>query len=242
MTERERLARKLEEIAQPGETGDPERIVAYALRYGSETMSNDAALAEARDRLGESHRPEDNGSGPDRDDQDALAVLEGSRVDLIERIRDGIPEREYVPGCEGLLIRGKRYLVYSPCGVGKTIGMLIVGVESVRQGGTVVIIDVENGADEYARRLELIIGDDPDLAAACSERLRYYEYPALSLEWGEEEWVWRAGRLRPGRLRLLPPRALGAGAGRGRKRRLRDVHGADDHAALEGGQDDRSPR
>jgi hypothetical protein len=44
MSERERLARRLEEIALPGQAGDHERIVAYTLRYGSETMSGDAAF------------------------------------------------------------------------------------------------------------------------------------------------------------------------------------------------------
>ncbi len=129
-----------------------------------------------------------DGVGPDQGAQDARAALEGARVDLIERIRDGIPEREYLPGGDGWLIAGKRYLVFSPSGVGKTIGTLVVAVEVVRHGGTVAIIDVENGADEYARRLELIF-EDQETAAACSERLRYYEYPALSLEWGEKDWV-----------------------------------------------------
>ena len=129
----------------------------------------------------------DNGAEPsEAGSPDPLAE---SRVDLVERIREGIPERQYVPGGDGWLIAGKRYLVYSPSGVGKSLAMLIVAVEIVRQGGTVAIIDVENGADEYARRLEAIIGDDEELSSACSVRLRYYEYPPLSLEWGEEEWV-----------------------------------------------------
>jgi hypothetical protein len=58
-SEREHLASRLEEIARPGAAGDRERIVAYALRYGSETLTDDEALAEARDRLGESQ----NGAG-----------------------------------------------------------------------------------------------------------------------------------------------------------------------------------
>ena len=73
------------------------------------------------------------------------------------------------------------------------------------------IIDVENGADEYARRLTAIIGDDQELAAACSERLRYYEYPALSMEWASEDWLGALERLRCRGLRLLPPRPLRLG-------------------------------
>jgi hypothetical protein len=57
-SEREHLASRLDEIARPGSAGDRERIVAYALRYGSETLTDDEAFAEARDRLGE------NGTAP----------------------------------------------------------------------------------------------------------------------------------------------------------------------------------
>ena len=132
----------------------------------------------------------EEGPGPEASRRTAATeALAASRIDLIGRIRDGIPEREYLPGCDGWLIGGKRYLVFSPSGVGKSLGMPVVAVEVVREGGTVAIIDVENGADEYARRLESIVGDDADLAAACRERLRYYEYPALNIEWGEAEWA-----------------------------------------------------
>ncbi len=149
-------------------------------------------LGEPVDIVAEVMGPVARGNG-DRpaggDSHGPSAVLEAARVDLVERIREGIPDRQYVPGGDGWLIAGKRYLVYSPPGVGKSLGMLVVAVEVVRRGGIVAVIDVENGADEYARRLELIVGDDEELAAACSDRLRYYEYPALSIEWGEEEWV-----------------------------------------------------
>ena len=119
-------------------------------------------------------------------------LLQESRVDLIERIEKGIPEREFVPGCEEWLLRGKRYMLFASAsaGVGKSIVALVVAVEVVAQGGTVVIIDVENGADEYARRLTDVLehrGDD--VVDACRERLRYYEFPALKLDWTAEEWA-----------------------------------------------------
>ena len=44
-------------------------------------------------------------------------------MDLVQHIREGIPKRAYVPGGEGWLIVGKRYLVYSPAGVGKSLGL-----------------------------------------------------------------------------------------------------------------------
>ncbi|MEK6328223.1 MAG: hypothetical protein AABM66_11975, partial [Actinomycetota bacterium] len=68
--EQEHLASRLEEIARPGEAGDRERIVAYALRYGSETLTDDEALAEARHRLGERQ----NGRGGAEDGPFALPL------------------------------------------------------------------------------------------------------------------------------------------------------------------------
>jgi len=63
-SEREHLASRLEEIAPPGEAGDRERIVAYALNYGSHTMSDDEAFAEARDLLGENGDEPPKPAGP----------------------------------------------------------------------------------------------------------------------------------------------------------------------------------
>jgi hypothetical protein len=118
-------------------------------------------------------------------------ILSASRVDLIGRIRDGIPEPAYVPGGEGWLLAGKRYLVPAPAGAGKSLVALVIAVTVVEHGGTVVILDVENGADEYARRLEDILGArdfDGTLAEACSQRLHYHYWPRFSLEWPQDTW------------------------------------------------------
>jgi AAA domain len=119
-------------------------------------------------------------------------ALETARVDLVELIRTGIPEREYVAGtC--FLIRGKRHLFPAPAGDGKSLAALVVAVDVVEAGGTVVILDVENGQDEYARRLEDVLAarDDQEgtLAAACVERLRYHAFPALRMTWAAEDWA-----------------------------------------------------
>jgi hypothetical protein len=54
----------------------------------------------------------------------------------------------------------------------------------------VVIVDVENGSDEYARRLEDVLKTRDEAAVtACEERLRYYEFPTLKLDWTPEEWA-----------------------------------------------------
>lgn len=138
-------------------------------------------MSATRDPIGDQLAEQAFGSGD---------LLSEFRVDLVERIQKGIPEREYVPGCDGWLIRGKRYLLFASAGVGKSLGALVVAVEVVAQGGRVVVLDVENGGDEYARRLEDVLSTrDDTVAEACRERLRYYEFPTLSLDWTPEEWA-----------------------------------------------------
>ena len=101
----ERLTRKAEYARAWGDGSGAhelaDRMIAHQERQANGASSNDAVPAGA------------------------WVALEGARVDLVERIREGIPEREYVPGCGGWLLRGKRYLIYSPSGVGKTLGWLI---------------------------------------------------------------------------------------------------------------------
>ena len=99
-----------------------------------------------------------------------------------------------MPGCAPYLRAGKRYLMPASAGVGKSLVGLVVGVTIVEAGGTVVILDVENGSDEYARRLASILeARDPDgtleLAKACQERLRYYDWPRFSLAWTPDSWA-----------------------------------------------------
>lgn len=59
MSERERLAARLREMAPPGQAGDRERILAHALENGSATLADDEAIAEAKRRLSEN---QDNGA------------------------------------------------------------------------------------------------------------------------------------------------------------------------------------
>jgi Bifunctional DNA primase/polymerase, N-terminal/AAA domain len=122
-------------------------------------------------------------------------VLAASRVDLVALLKDGIPEREYVPGCAPWLLAGKRYLIPAPAGTGKSLFGLIVATAVVRAGGTVVILDVENGSEEYARRLDDVlaaVGDDA-LVNACAERLHYHAWPALSMRWSAVDWAAAVG-------------------------------------------------
>ena len=120
-----------------------------------------------------------NGSGPHVDPASFAARVTATRVDLIARIRDGIPPIDYLPASEGMLVRGKRHQIPAPKKSGKSLSMLVHWATMVQAGARVVILDRENGADLYASRLEGII-DVLDLApSAMAERLGYYEFPRL---------------------------------------------------------------
>lgn len=152
----------------------------------------DAAFREAID--GENVTPLHAAENGDADQvpvtqTDPAAMLADSQVDLIAMIRDGIPEPDYVPGCSPWLRAGKRYLSPAPAGVGKSLAWAIVAVTVIEHGGRAVILDVENGADEYARRLEDILNardGDGSLASACQQRLSYHAWPQFKLTWTAE--------------------------------------------------------
>ena len=135
----------------------------------------------------------ENGAGPDAESPSAPAIaLAESRVDLVAMIRDGIPEPTYVPGCAPWLRTGKRYLCPAPSGDGKSLTWLVVAVSAVEAGATVVMLDVENGADEYAARLRDILSArdaDGTLAQACQQRLHYHVWPTFSLSWAAGDWA-----------------------------------------------------
>ena len=117
------------------------------------------------------------------------AALTASRVDLLDVIDAGIPEREWVPGSP-IFQRGRRYLFPGAAGSCKSLAELVQAVDMVAAGATVAIIDVENGGDEYARRLADVLADRPaEVREAVAERLRYYAWPSLSLEWSADEWA-----------------------------------------------------
>lgn len=122
---------------------------------------------------------------------DPRRVLEASRVDLVKLIRDGIPARRYVPGCDPWLLAGKRYLIPAPAGTGKSLFALIVATTVVRAGGVAVILDVENGAEEYASRLGDILdaAREDGLARGGGERLQYHAWPALDMRWSPTDWA-----------------------------------------------------
>jgi AAA domain len=106
------------------------------------------------------------------------------RVDLLHRIREGIPPIEFVEGSSGRYVRGRRHYVPAPKKTGKSFLAAIDAVDVTLSGGRVVIFDRENGADLYASRLDAILVSrtctemDRD---AMSARLDYYEFPLLRI-------------------------------------------------------------
>jgi hypothetical protein len=119
------------------------------------------------------------------------AALRSSRVDLLERVRDGLPPREFIPGMGGALVRGKRHHIHGPAKTGKTETIAVVGgLDIAAAGCTVVVLDRENGADEYARRVAAVLdarGADAHAREVVREHYHYYAWPQLRLEMGKDD-------------------------------------------------------
>jgi len=123
----------------------------------------------------------------DADGSSLAQRLADSRVDLLARLDGGIPERAWLPCSQNMLARGARHHVAAPLKSGKSIAFETHGVDMTIAGATVAILDRENGADEYARRLRDVLNDRPDSARdAVRDRLRYYAWPVLKLTDGAE--------------------------------------------------------
>ncbi len=114
-------------------------------------------------------------------------ALEGSRLDVIAMIRDGIPPREYVPGAAGLLPKSKRVHIAAEKKTGKSLAITVVtAIDIVAAGGTVRVLDRENGGDEYARRLGAVLdarNANDAFRENVRDRLHYHAWPTLQLGW-----------------------------------------------------------
>jgi hypothetical protein len=129
----------------------------------------------------------ENGSDPVN--APALALAQ-SRVDLIRLIDEGIPEREFVPGSGGALAKGKRHHIAAGLKEGKSLSIgIVLALDVVLAGGVVVVLDRENFADEYARRLESVLNArevTPEQREQVRADYRYHDRPSLKLQWGED--------------------------------------------------------
>lgn len=128
-----------------------------------------------------------NGAAVPADAATLAQRLADARVDLLAHIDGNTPKRAWLPRSERMLARGGRHHVAAPLKSGKSLGFLAHAVDMVTADARVVILDRENGADEYARRLRDILADRPAAARdAIGERLAYYAWPAVKLTDGQQ--------------------------------------------------------
>jgi AAA domain len=114
---------------------------------------------------------------------ESLRSLEDSRIDLVQAYQEGLPPVEPLPGSAGMLVRGRRHAAAAPAKEGKSLGYLVMIVDMALAGVRVLVIDRENGADIYARRLEDIVkarGLTPRDEQTLHEHLWYYEFPVIN--------------------------------------------------------------
>jgi hypothetical protein len=121
---------------------------------------------------------------------DVAAALAAARRDLIAVIEGGIPDREYLDGTGESLPAHARLHIAAEKKTGKSLVVgIILALRIIEAGGTVAVLDRENGELEYARRLDAVLkswGSDDAFRQAVRERLRYYAFPALKLAWGSD--------------------------------------------------------
>jgi RecA-family ATPase len=153
--EREHLASRLEEIARPGSAGDRERIVAYALRYGSETLTDEEALAEARERLGESQ----NGNNADVEDGpfalplgDFIAAKQNAPEPLLGTEDDNILPAHGLGLVIGKGGKGKTTFVIDLC-LHLASGVDFLGLNVERPLNT-LLIENEGPREPFRRKVE----------------------------------------------------------------------------------------
>jgi hypothetical protein len=104
------------------------------------------------------------------------------RVDLVGLIEQGIPPREYHARSDGMLAVGARHSISAPKKTGKSLAILSHGIRMGLAGERVMVLDRENGADEYARRLDEIMAAwelTPAQRDTIRTNLIYHAFPVL---------------------------------------------------------------
>lgn len=105
------------------------------------------------------------------------------RVNLLERIQNGVPPINYLPASHGMLVRGKRHQIVAPKKTGKSFAMLVHWVDMAQAGAIIIILDRENGADLYAQRLQLVLQArhlTPPEQEEVNALIGYFEFPRLT--------------------------------------------------------------
>lgn len=110
------------------------------------------------------------------------ARVTSRRKDLVRLVTEGIPPVEYLPASDGMLVRGGRHLLPANAKTGKSLAQLVHTVDMTEAGARVLVLDRENGANEYARRLGDVLEArefDQPRREQVRKRLKYVEFPAL---------------------------------------------------------------
>lgn len=110
--------------------------------------------------------------------------LAAARVNVLDIAVNGPVERDWLPKSDGLLHRGKRHLAAAEAKSGKSVSFQAHAVAMVAAGATVAVLDRENGADEFGRRLRDILAArswERELTRAVETRLHYYAYPDIKM-------------------------------------------------------------
>ena len=118
----------------------------------------------------------------------ALDKLAETRVDLVDLIERGIPDRQYIDGSNYTMPRAARLHIAADRKTGKSIVVgTVAALRIVKAGGSVSVLDRENGEDEYARRLASVLdawNASSAFRAEVKQRYTYYSFPRLELSWG----------------------------------------------------------
>lgn len=137
--------------------------------------------------------------GDDPEPGSFAARVEAKLVNLAGLVKAGIPPRSYHAHSEGMFVRGKRHLIAAPKKSGKSIVCLAHWTRMALAGERVVVLDRENGADEYADRLGKIMSAwklTAEQRGLVGENLMYVEYPTLRKDDGKELVRYFSGELK----------------------------------------------
>lgn len=101
-----------------------------------------------------------------------VAAMLGEPVDLLSI--DTSKRRPWTHGAEQITRPGLRSIWFGSRGSGKSLAALIVSVQIIEAGGSVTLLDWENGPRRQAERLKAILSDRPaSTRAAVAQRLDY---------------------------------------------------------------------
>jgi hypothetical protein len=125
------------------------------------------------------------------------ARVEEKDVNLVATVEEGIPELEYLPGGDGMIVRGARHQLSAYQKTGKSIGGLVLWHDMVLAGCRVAVLDRENGRRTYAERLAGIMDareHTPKSKKTLGENLHYYEFPQLRIDDAANLAGWATGQ------------------------------------------------